>query len=119
MQTLLQDIRYGIRGLFKNPGFAIAAILCLGLGIGATTGVFSVVNAVLLKPLAYAKPEQLIRVYTEFPMFPNGGLRRFALSPPEYLDLKRLFKSCDGIEAWLTSGVNISSRNEPARVTAV
>ncbi|MDB6040849.1 MAG: hypothetical protein JWM99_4690, partial [Verrucomicrobiales bacterium] len=114
----MNNLRFALRQLLKNPGFAVAAILCLGLGIGATTAVFSVVNAVLLRPLAYLKPNELIRVYTEFPNFPNGGLRRFALSPPEYLDLKRLFKSSDSVEAWITSGVNVSSRNEPARVTA-
>src|SRR5438132_341159 len=118
MQTILHDLRYAARMMLKHPGFSMAAILCLGLGIGATTEVFSVVNAVLLRPLPFSKPNELIRIYTEFPNFPNGGLRRFALSPPEYLDVKRLLKSYDSIEAWVTSGVNISSKNEPARVTA-
>jgi hypothetical protein len=71
--------------LVKNPGFTLAAILCLALGIGATTAIFSVVNAVLLRPLAYRQPEKLVRVYTEFPTFPNGGLHRFWTSAPEFL----------------------------------
>jgi predicted permease len=114
----MNTIRFAVRQLIKNPGFALAAILCLGLGIGSTTAVFSIVNTVLLRPLPYSRPNELIRIYTEFPGFPNGGLRRFALSPPEYLDLKRLLKTCDSIDAWEIDGVNISTRNEPARVTA-
>jgi predicted permease len=114
----MNTLRFAFRQLIKNPGFALAAILCLGLGIGASTAVFSIVNTVMLRPLPYSRPDDLIRSYTEFPGFPNGGLRRFAVSPPEYIDLKRLLKTCDTIDAWQTAGVNISSKNEPARVTA-
>ncbi len=77
METLLQDFQFAVRMMRKNLGFTTAAVLCLMLGIGATTGIFTVVNAVLLQPLPYSHPEQLIRVYTEFPTFPNGGLHRF------------------------------------------
>src|ERR1700733_2251706 len=104
--------------LVKNPGFTIAAVLCLMLGIGATIGIFSVVNAVLLRPLPYAHPDQLIRVYTEFPPFPNGGLRRFWTSPSEFLDLRRDAKSFASLDAWVASGANIAGNDEPVRVTA-
>ena len=73
----------------KNPSFTAAAVFCLALGIGATTAIFSVVNAVLLRQLPYAHADRLVRVFTEFPNFPNGGLRHFWVSPPEFLDLKR------------------------------
>jgi hypothetical protein len=105
MRTFLHDLRYGVRILARNPGFAVAAILCLTLGIGATTAIFSVVNAVLLRPLPYAHPERLVKVYSEFGNFPGGGLRRFWVSPPEYLDLKRdtkSWESMDGSTAALT-----------------
>ena len=112
------DLRHALRMLLKNPGFAAAAVLCLMLGIGATTGIFSVVNAVLLRPLGYKQPERLVRIYTEFPTFPNGGLPRFWTSAPEFLDLRRDLKSWDSIDAWANTGANIAGITQPARVTA-
>lgn len=118
MQTLKSDLLHAVRMFLKNPGFAAAAILCLTLGIGATTGIFSVVDAVLLRPLGYKQPERLVRIYTEFPTFPNGGLRRFWASAPEFLDLRRDLKSWDSIDAWANTGSNIAGISQPARVTA-
>src|SRR5215469_13425045 len=100
MDSFWMDLRHSIRMLIKNPGFTIAAVICLMLGIGATTAIFSVVNAVLLRPLPYHHPEQLVRVYTEFPTFPNGGLHRFWTSPPEFIDLRRDLKSWQTLDAW-------------------
>ena len=118
MGTLLQDIQFGLRMWRSRPGFTAAAILCLMLGIGATTAIFSVVNAVLLRPLPYSHPEQLVRVYTEFPTFPNGGLHRFWTSPPEFLDLRRDTKSWQTLDGWVSSGANLAGETEPARVTS-
>ena len=118
MDTLWLDLRHALRMLLKNPGFAAAAVLCLTLGIGATTGIFSVVNAVLLRSLGYKQPERLVRIYTEFPTFPNGGLRRFWTSAPEFLDLRRDLKSWDSIDAWANTSSNIAGITQPARVTA-
>src|SRR5579864_6068986 len=118
MQVIWQDLRYGVRILRSNPGFTIAAVLCLALGIGATTSIFSVVSAVLLKPLPFKNPEQLVRVYTEFPTFPKGGLRRFWTSPPEYDELKRETQSWEALEAWRDNGVNLAGAANPIRVTA-
>ncbi len=118
MGTFLQDIRYAARMLVKNPGFTIAAVLCLTLGIGATTAIFSVVNTVLLRPLPYSHPDQLVRVYSEFPTFPNGGLRRFWVSAPEFLDLRRDSHSWASLDAWTTGGVNLAGETQPVRLTS-
>jgi predicted permease len=117
METLWQDVQFAVRMMRKNLGFTIAAVLCLMLGIGATTGIFTVVNAVLLQPLPYSHPEQLIRIYTEFPTFPNGGLHRFWTSGPEFLDLRRDTHSWASLDAWASGGVNLAGKTQPVRVT--
>ena len=72
------------------PGFAFAAILCLALGIGANTAIFTVVDAVLFRPLPFREPQALVRVYTEFPTYgSSGGFRKFWMSTAELLDLRR------------------------------
>ncbi len=112
--TAVQNLRYALRVLARNPGFAAAAVLCLTLGIGATTAIFSVVNAVVLRPLPYAHANRLTRVFTEFPTL-NGGLRHFWMSPPEFLDLKRDAKSFDDLQGWVDGGVNLSGAAQPVR----
>ena len=70
MGTILQDLKYGLRMLAKNPGFTAAAILTLALGIGANTAIFSVVNGVLLNPLRYTEPDRLMALYAATPTSP-------------------------------------------------
>src|SRR5215203_5868713 len=97
MQTFLQDLRYARRMLKKNPAFAAVAILTLAVGIGANSAIFSVVNSVLLRPLPYREPSQLVRVYSEFPTM---KLQKFWLSSPELLDIHLEAKSWEAIGAW-------------------
>src|SRR5271156_4983207 len=118
MGTFGRDLQFALRMMRKNLGFTAAAVLCLMLGIGATSGIFTVVNAVLLRPLPYAHPEQLVRVYTEFPTFPNGGLPRFWTSAPEFFDLRRDTHSWASLDAWQVGGTNLGGKSEPVRVTA-
>jgi putative ABC transport system permease protein len=118
MNTLWQDLRYGIRVLLNSRGFTLAAVFCLALGIGATTAIFTVVDAVVMRPLPYLEPQRLVRIYSEFPAFPGGGLRRFWISPPEFLDLERDAKQWESINGWVNGGANLAGADEPIRVTA-
>ena len=115
MQTFLQDLKYALRMLKKNPAFTAVAILTLAVGIGANSAIFSVVNSVLLRPLPYRQPGQLVRVYSEFPTM---KLQKFWLSPPELLDIQREAKSWEAIGAWAPGGQNVGTESEPLRVTA-
>ena len=113
MNSLWQDLRYGMRMLRNSAGFTAASIICLALGIGTTTAIFSIVNAVLLRPLPYAHAERLVRIYTEFPTF-----KKFWVSPPELLDLQKNAQSWESMEGWVNGGVNLAGSSEPVRVTA-
>ena len=117
METLFQDIRYGLRMLMKSRGFTAVAVLTLALGIGANTAIFSVVYAVVMKPLPFKQPQELVRIYSEFTDFPGGGLRRFWLSAPEFLDIRRETNSWQSIEAWVNGAANVAGTTQPIRVT--
>ncbi|HMF75303.1 MAG TPA: ABC transporter permease [Bryobacteraceae bacterium] len=114
------ELRYALRALFNNRTLAIAAILCLAVGIGANTAIYTVVNAVVLRPLPFKDSGRLARVYTEFPTYgSSGGFHKFWMSTPELLDLRRLTKSWESLDAYVISGVNLSrGTGEPLRVTA-
>jgi len=118
MGTIGQDLRYGIRMLLGKPGFTVVAVLTLALGIGANTAIFSVVSGVILKPLPYQQPRQLVRVYSEFQGIKGMDLRRFWMSPPEFLDLQRDSRSWQTLDAWVNGGANLTGSVEPIRVTA-
>ena len=114
MNTLLVSLRYAFRMLARTPGFALVAVLTLALGIGANTAIFSVVNAVLLKPLPYAKPDQLVTVFHFYPSINN---LEAGAAAPTYQDLqaqKRLFSSVSVQGGW---GVNLTGEGQPQRLT--
>lgn len=108
----VQDVRYGLRMLAKSPGFTVVVILTLALGIGATTAIFSVVDATLLDPLPYANPEQLVTIVDEL----SGiGAHDVGMSQPEWLDLQAsgLFQNVS--PAWYDEN-NLTGASRPARV---
>ncbi len=111
IETLLQDLRYALRMLRKNPGFSAVAILTLALGIGASTAIFSVVEAVLLRALPYPNPQKLVRVWEQAP---DG--HRMNLADPNLDDFVRqndTFTDLAAYEYWLSS---VSGGSEPVRV---
>ena len=90
MDQLLQDLRFTVRSLLRQPGFAITAIVTLTLGIGATTAIFSVVNAVLLRPLPYAEPDRMVAIMN---LWTRSGTRGVTVSGPDFDDWKAQTKS--------------------------
>ena len=88
LDTLSSDIRFGLRRLLKSPGFSCVAIVILGLGIGANAAIFSVVNAVVLRPLPYPDASRVVRIWHTPPAAQFGGLTQFSISPANYFDWK-------------------------------
>jgi len=118
MEGLLQDIRYGIRILFRSPGFSAVAILALALGIGANTAMFSMVNAVMLRPLQFPKPKQLVEVFHSYAKFnlPHATVSPAALK--YYLENKQAFDSM-GAFTGFRAPENLTGAGEPQRVRSV
>ena len=110
-----QDLRYAVRMLALNPGFASVSVLALALGIGANSAIFTVVNCVLLQPLRFHRPEQLV-VVGERNL--EAGFPRFSLSPGNYLDYRDQNQSFSGIAAFNTHGMNFVVGSEPERLRA-
>jgi len=117
VETLLQDIRFGVRMLLRSPGFAVVAVLTLALGIGANTAIFSVVNGVLLRPLAYRDSSSLVNLWGKLE---KQGLPLLPFSEPEYWDLLSHDESFSQIAAYSLGGnANLTSANaQPVHVTA-
>src|SRR6266851_8082225 len=111
MMSLWQDVRYGLRLLGKNPGFTAIAILTLALGIGANTALFSVVNGVLLNPLPFPNPNQLVAVYTKSPNFQESSI-----SYPNFLDWQKDSHSFASLSAFRSDDFNMTGAGEPQRV---
>jgi predicted permease len=116
MGTLLQDVRYGVRMLLKEPAFTIVAVLTLALGVGANTAIFSIVNAVLLHSLPYPDPDRLVRV--EFNE-PGLGLRDVSFSKPELDDLQTRAGVFQDVTPIFEGSENLSGGSRPERVEGV
>jgi len=106
-----QDVRYGLRVLGKNPGFTAIAILTLALGIGANTSLFSVVNGVLLNPLPFPSPDQLLAVYSK-----TGTFQESSISYPNFLDWQKDYHSFASLSAFRSDEYNMVGAGEPERV---
>ena len=116
MDSIIKDIRYGVRGLLKRPGFTAIALVALALGIGANTAIFSLVNAVVIRPLPFPDPDRLVWVYGNIR---NGGSRA-SVSPPDFLDYRSQNKTFEQFAASGTQplAVNLTGSGEPERLFA-
>jgi putative ABC transport system permease protein len=117
MEGLLQDLRFGVRMLVRGPAFATAAILALGLGIGASTAVFSVLDGVVLRPLPYADPDRLVMIWDANP---SSALAHEPISPVTFLDDRALLHVFEDAAGWWRPNLNLSdSGQDPVRVSAI
>src|SRR5258706_10648398 len=111
MESLLQDLRFGVRTLLKNPGVSAVAIIALALGTGANSAIFSVVNAVLLRPLPYQNPDGIALVWGK-----NATTSRDALSVPDYLDYRNQNAVFAEMAAFAYDDFNLNSGDEPEHI---
>jgi putative ABC transport system permease protein len=112
MDTLVQDLRLGVRRLAKAPGFAAIALLTLALGVGANTAIFTVVNGVLFRPLPFPEPDRLVGLYH----VSNGETS--TMSPPNFLDVRERVTTLTDATAFHSDDFNLTGRGDPVRLEA-
>ena len=113
MESLLKDIRYGLRVLIKNPLFALTAVITLAFGIGAITAIFSVVNAVLIRDLPYNQPERIVFLWENFPRL---DLQRSVISPLEFVNYKDQNHVFEEMGVYNYANINFTGSGEPERL---
>src|ERR1700752_720151 len=114
MRALISHLRHTIRLLLKSPGFTFTAILILGLGIGATTAIFSLINGVLLEPLPYEQPRQLVHLWEMRPNGQPGGV-----SSGAFMDWREHSASFEGVSSVRGAAANLSGTGQPERINGL
>src|ERR687885_2436151 len=114
MERLWQDVRFGFRMLLKKPGFTAVAVLTLALGVGANTAIFSVVNAVLLRPLPFRDPERVVMVWLKGAEAAGGD--RVPLSVSDFLDWRAQTRSFERVAFFSPGDFNYAGRDAPEQV---
>jgi predicted permease len=110
---MIHEIRLAFRSLFKTPGFTAVAVITVALAIGANTAIFSLVNALLIRPLPYKAPQDLVLLWEKFT---NQGLDRIPVSAPEYQDYEKLLQSYERIAAFDYVDLNLTAGDLPERI---
>ena len=113
LSSFVRDLKYALRTLARNPGFACVSVLALALGIGANSAIFTVVNSVLLQPLRFRDPAQLV-VVRERNL--KAGFPQFSLSPGNYLDFRDHNHTFSGMAAFASQGLNLAGGSQPERL---
>jgi predicted permease len=115
LETLVQDVRYGLRVLRRSPGFALTAIFVIALGVGANTAAFTLLDHVLLRPLPFDEPGRLVTLYESQPA---NGIPRTQTSPPNFIDWRDMSSSFDSMGGYfaILFAMNLSGQGEPMRL---
>ena len=114
MDSILKDIRYGLRSLAKRPGSTLVALITLALGIGVNTAIFSVVDSILLRPLPLKDPERIVSIWEQGLAF---GVNQNEVAPANFFDLRNQTQMFEGIGAHGTQDINLTGDGEPERLT--
>mgnify|MGYP003580467764 FL=1 len=116
MDTLLRDIRYGFRSLWKRPAFTVVALIALALGIGANTAIFSLVNAVLVQPLPFKDPDNLVWAWGRF----RQGSERASVAPGDFVDYRNQNTTFEQFAAFFSIQfpINLTGIGEPERLNS-
>src|SRR6185369_6570180 len=113
METLIKDVRFAVRSFLKRPGFLVIAIATLALGIGATTAMFTVVNSMLLRPLPFPEPQQIVLL---FGINPRQGITESNVSVPDIADWQQQTRSFQQIAAFFSGGLFLTVGDDTERV---
>ncbi len=117
METLVQDVRYGLRMLIKNPGFTLVAVLSLALGIGANTTIFTLINSVLLHPIPVRDPERLVAIFVTDEQTKNTNFATLSISGPNWKDIRDQNDVFEGTAGYMGAPFSLSGgTGEPEQV---
>jgi predicted permease len=119
LESLIRDLRYGARTLRKSPGFALAGIVILGLGIGVNSAIFTVVNAVVLRPLPFADADRIVKLWHTPPQSTFPGMRTFSLSPANFLDWEAQSESFTAMAIYRGGQPTLTGQGEPVALQSV
>jgi putative ABC transport system permease protein len=119
MRNIGQDLKYGVRVLLKSPGFSAAAVIVLALGIGANTAIFSVVNAVLLRPLPFRDPSRIAMIYHVPPQKSFPGMKIFSVSPANFLDWRAQSQAFDSMAIFHGTTMTVTGKDQPEALSGL
>ena len=117
LESLARDLRYGVRTLTRSPGFALAGILILGLGIGVNSAIFTVVDTVVLRPLPFPDADRIMKLWHTPPQTTFAGMRTFSLSPANFIDWEAQSSSFESMAIYRGGARTVTGRGEPETVT--
>ena len=118
LESLIRDLRYGARTLLRSPGFALAGIVILGLGVGVNSAIFTVVNAVVLQPLPFKDADRIVRVWHTPPQATFPGMKQFALSPANFFDWQSESTSFEAMAMYGSGRPTLTGHGEAASINA-